>query len=89
MYAVAAMKPQPNPPEKKAVNYRLSESARSKILSVSTDLRLSHAEVLERLIENYLPVLAMDEANRIAEIAAKYQIKGKSKPPAGSDASGR
>ena len=83
------MKPQPNPPEKKAVNYRLSESARSKILSVSTDLRLSHAEVLERLIENYLPVLAMDEANRIAEVAAKYQIKGKSKPRASNDASGR
>jgi hypothetical protein len=82
------MKTQPHV-VKKLVNYRLSESARGKIFAVASDLRLSHAEVLERLIERYLGDLAMDEANRIAEIAAKYQVKGKSKPPAGSDASGR
>jgi hypothetical protein len=75
------MKPQPHI-HKKLVNYRLSESARAKIVSVAEDLRLSHAEVLERLIDQYIGDLAMEEANRIAEIAAKYQIKGKGKPPA-------
>ena len=58
--------------EKKLVNYRLSGSARRRLNAVAGDLRLSHSEVLERLIERHLGDVAKDEAKRIAEAVAKY-----------------
>jgi predicted DNA-binding protein len=73
--------------QKKSCNYRLSQAALERLKAVSRDVRLSKTEVIERLVERYLDELAEIESQKVAETAAKYGRN--SKPPAGSDASGR
>jgi hypothetical protein len=58
--------------KKKRVGYLLKCSAVAQLEEVAMELRRDKTDIVEQLIEEFLPKMLDAEAKRIAEVQAKY-----------------